>query len=280
MIGYIMEATGQVRKMQVSHDANSGQVSYAWQTDKECFNLAPFIGQHIELRWQGQIFCQACGKNTRTSFNQGFCYPCFTKLARNDRCVMSPELCHFDQGTCREPEWGMKHCMQKHIVYLAWSSNLKVGLTKPSQIPTRWIDQGASHAIAVCAVKSRYHAGLVETYLKQDYSDRTNWRKMLSGEAIDADLMEVYAEVVTKIQTSDLPSAVKDGVVFLPPEVFSFKYPLPFHGPIKTLSLDKDREVKGHLLGIKGQYLLLDSGVINIRKYTSYDVLFYAKEDV
>ena len=192
---------------------------------------------------------------------------------------MSPELCHYHEGTCREPEWGLAHCMQKHIVYLAWSSNLKVGLTKPSQIPTRWIDQGASHAIAICAVKSRYHAGLVETFLKQDYSDRTNWRKMLSGEPIDIDLEVAYKEVMAKIQASDLPLAVKEGIEFLPPNLMQFEYPLPFHGPIKSLDLQKEREVKGHLLGIRGQYWLLDTGVINIRKYTSYDISLVVNQE-
>ena len=274
-----METSGQVRKMQVEHDPATHQVSYTWVTHHTQIDLSSYIGRHIEIQWHGQIYCQACGKNTRTSFNQGFCYPCFTKLARNDRCVMSPELCHFDKGTCREPEWGLAHCMQKHIVYLAWSSNLKVGLTKPSQIPIRWIDQGASHAIAVCSVRSRYHAGLVETFLKQDYADRTNWRKMLTGEAINVDLLEAYKDVVAKIQSSDLPSEVKDGVEIIPPEVMQFTYPLPFQGPIKSLDLAKEREVKGHLLGIKGQYLLLDSGVINIRKYTSYDISLSVSED-
>ncbi len=264
-----MEIVGQVRKM---HVKQGDIVAYEWVTHQESFNLNSHIGQHIELSWAGKIICQACGRQTKTSFNQGFCYPCFTKLARNDRCVMSPELCHFDQGTCREPEWGLSHCMQKHIVYLAWSSNLKVGLTKPSQVPTRWIDQGASHAVAICEVKSRFHAGLVETYLKAHYADRTNWRKMLAGEALDVDMLEEAEVAIARIKNSDLPTEVKEGLTFLSVQMTDIHYPVPFQGPIKSLNLEKEGRIHGHLLGIKGQYLLLDSGVINIRKYTSYEI--------
>jgi hypothetical protein len=264
-----MEISGHLRKMNTSY---ADIIQYELVLDDAVYPLNDKIGQYIEIEFLGNINCQACGKKTKTSFNQGFCYLCFDRLARNDRCVMNPHLCHFAKGTCREPEWGLAHCMQPHIVYVAWSSNLKVGITKPSQIPIRWMDQGASHAVAICEVTSRYHAGLIEEYLSQWYSDRTNWRKMLSGEEITVDLLEKAHEAQSRIKQGDFPQQLRDGLKLLDLDLHEIEYPLDLVGPIKSLSLDKQRVVSGYLLGIKGQYLLLDTGVINIRKHGSYEV--------
>ena len=111
--------------------------------------LNPLLGQRLELRYSGRIFCVNCQKKTAKSFNQGYCYPCFIKLAQCDMCIMKPETCHYAAGTCREPSWGEEFCFQPHIVYLANSSGIKVGITRQTQIPTRWIDQGAVQALPV-----------------------------------------------------------------------------------------------------------------------------------
>ncbi|NBP93900.1 MAG: DUF2797 domain-containing protein [Gammaproteobacteria bacterium] len=129
----------------------------------------------------GTISCIACGRNTNKSFNQGHCYPCFKRLASCDQCILKPELCHFHEGTCREPEWGKAQCFGPHVVYLANSSGLKVGITRASQIPTRWIDQGASQALPIFEVADRRTAGLIEAQMRSFVSDRTDWRKMLKG---------------------------------------------------------------------------------------------------
>lgn len=262
-----MTFSGTMRKMVVSSKETA---QYELTLDTESINLNDKIGQHITIEFLGKIICQACGNKTNKSYNQGFCYVCFNKLARNDRCIMSPQLCHYANGTCREPEWGDTHCMQKHIVYLAWSSHLKVGITKPSQIPTRWIDQGASHAVAICEVASRYHAGLIEEYLSQFYSDRTNWRKMLAGVPLDIDLLSCAKDAQEKILVGNFPEGVTTGLKLLDLCIESIDYPIDMIGPIQSLSLDKQQAVSGYLLGIRGQYLLLDTGVINVRKHGSY----------
>ena len=115
--------------------------------DQDDFPLNPYIGQRLTLKWHGEIKCQHCGRASKKSFSQGYCYPCSQRLAQCDLCVMSPERCHYDKGTCREPAWGEEFCMQSHIVYLANSSGIKVGITRPSQLPTRWLDQGAVQAL-------------------------------------------------------------------------------------------------------------------------------------
>jgi hypothetical protein len=51
----------------------------------------------------------------------------------------------------------------------------------------------------------------------------------------------------------------------------NFNFPVQEY-PTKVVSfnLDKNPVAQGTLMGIKGQYLILDSGVINLRKYGSY----------
>ena len=264
-----MKLKGHLQKMRVSHDACA---QYELVVEEKPYALMEHMGEYITIKYLGNIHCMACGVKTKTSFNQGFCYKCFQALARNDRCVMSPELCHFAAGTCREPEWGLAHCMKPHVVYLAWSSGLKVGLTKPGQIPTRWLDQGASYAVVIAETDSRYHAGLVEDYLKQFYADRTQWRKMLTGEPLGVDLLAEAKQAVVRIKKSKLPSEVIDNISYPDLEVYGYNYPVDEIGPIKSLNLEKLGEVSGYILGIKGQYLMLDTGVINLRKYTQYEV--------
>jgi len=139
-----MTVTGNLEKMRVQHAA---PVLYALPVGDKSVALNPLLGNKITLRYTGEINCIHCGRRTNKSFQQGYCYPCMQKLARCDICIVKPELCHFHKGTCREPEWGREHCMIQHIVYLAVSSGLKVGITRHTQVPTRWIDQGAVAAV-------------------------------------------------------------------------------------------------------------------------------------
>ena len=120
-------AEGALHKMHVKHEA---PVEYALNLGETALRINDFIGKQIKLVFDGNINCHNCGRKTKKSFNQGYCYPCFKKLAQCDRCIMSPELCHFDAGTCREPEWGEANCNIDHIVYLANSSKVKVGITR------------------------------------------------------------------------------------------------------------------------------------------------------
>ena len=137
------------------------------------------------------------------------------KLAQCDICIVRPEKCHYHEGTCREPDWADDHCMQPHIVYLANSSGVKVGITRHTQIPTRWIDQGASQALQIFRVPHRYLSGLVEVALKEHVSDRTDWRRMLKGSPKPVDLEqrrdELFAE--TRDTLKDLAKRFVDNFV-------------------------------------------------------------------
>ncbi len=255
----------------------SAPVTYRLPVGEAELDLNPLIGQRLSLRYSGQIFCTHCRKKTSKSFNQGYCFPCFIKLAQCDMCIMKPETCHYAAGTCREPEWGETFCFQPHVVYLANSSGIKVGITRQSQIPTRWIDQGAIQALPVFQVASRYVSGLIEVVLAEHVSDKTSWQQMLKNQVEPLVLPELRDELLKKC-ADKLAMVVEkvgaDALTFLPEaEVLQIQYPvLQYPSKIKSFNLDKDPQVSGVLQGIKGQYLLFDTGVINIRKFTGYEV--------
>lgn len=252
-------------------------VTYRLPLGEQLLDLNPLIGQKISLHYSGQIFCTHCQKKTNKSFNQGYCYPCFIKLAQCDMCIMKPETCHYDAGTCREPSWGEQFCYQPHYVYLANSSGIKVGITRQTQIPTRWIDQGAVQALPIFKVKSRHISGLVEVAIAEHVSDKTSWQQMLKNNVQQLDLKTFRDELLSKCQ--DRLAAISqqhgaDAIETLPSaESIDIHYPvLQYPTKVKSFNLDKDSMVSGVLQGIKGQYLLLDTGVINIRKFTGYEV--------
>jgi hypothetical protein len=239
--------------------------------------LNPLIGQHLKLEYLGAIYCIACGKRTKTSYSQGYCYPCMTRLAACDLCIMSPERCHYEHGTCREPAWGEQFCMTDHIVYLANSSGIKVGITRATQLPTRWLDQGASQGLPILRVATRQQSGLVEDLLRSQVADRTNWRALLKGQAAEVDLPAVREQLFDSCAAGITLLQQRFGLQAIQPmvdaEVVRINYPVQaYPSKITSLNLDKDPIVEGTLMGIKGQYLIFDTGVINIRKYTAYQL--------
>lgn len=271
----VVDVTGRLRKMPA---AVSSPVTYTLLLGETRVPLNELMGYPLRLDFDGVIRCIHCDRKTSKSFNQGFCYPCFRKLAACDSCIMSPEKCHYHQGTCREPEWGETHCMIEHVVYLANSSGLKVGITRGTQVPTRWIDQGAVEAIPMVRVATRQLAGFVEVACKQHVADRTNWRAMLKGDVPDLDLPRERERVLELIadDLADLKNRFGDDAIRpVTEQGLSLDYPVDnWPEKVKTHNLDKAPVAEGVLQGIKGQYLILDTGVINIRKYTGYEVRF------
>ncbi|MEC9282833.1 MAG: DUF2797 domain-containing protein [Bdellovibrionota bacterium] len=229
-------------------------------------NINEYLGQKLSFRFLGQIHCVNCGRETKKSFQNGYCYPCFQTLAETDMCIMKPELCHFDKGTCRDENFGKKNCLIPHVVYLSDTSSIKVGITREFQKVTRWIDQGANQAVAIWRVQSRKDAGTVEVFLKDYLGDKTNWRNMLKGLNADEDLEFKRDEILETLEDADLPGEMLDEE-----EILDIEYPvLQYPEKIKSLNLEKEALVEGSLEGIKGQYLIFDNGVINMRKYAGY----------
>ncbi|WP_105167550.1 DUF2797 domain-containing protein [Pseudoalteromonas sp. T1lg23B] len=255
-------------------------IQYQLPIGDELVNLNDYIGQQFTLTHTGNIFCCNCGKKTKKSYSQGHCFVCMKKLASCDMCIMKPETCHFDQGTCREPQWGEANCMIPHYVYLANTSGLKVGITRHTQIPTRWIDQGATQALPLFKVQTRLQSGLVEVALAEFIADKTNWRNMLKGLNDNVDLKAAAEQLIPQIQSKLDELAELFGATAierLDEDVVDLSFPVEqFPSKITSFNFDKSPEVTGTLLGIKGQYLIFDTGVINIRKFTAYEVTFSA----
>ena len=229
------------------------------------------IGKYIVFDWKKEIYCISCGRKTNKSFAQGHCYPCFINSPETSECILRPELCEAHNGVARDIEWAEKHCLKDHYVYLAISSGVKVGVTRSTQIPTRWIDQGAWKAIKLAKTPNRYLAGLIEVKLKEYISDRTHWQKMLKNILIEgANLLEKKEEMI-KYLPEDLTQYKSTN-----DKIIEINYPVnEYPEKVKSVGFDKFNEISGRLWGIKGQYLMFDDGtVLNIRKHAGYLINF------
>lgn len=257
---------GTLGKMAVEY---ADPVKYYLELDDEKQLVNDWIGKQIKLHYTGNIYCINCGRKTSKSFNQGFCYPCFRDAPQNAECIIRPELCRAHLGEGRDPEWEEKHHNQPHVVYLAISSVAKVGVTRATNVPSRWIDQGAWKAVKLAETPNRYQAGLIEMDLKQYFSDKTPWQRMLKNEL--ADELEVLK---TKEKMQDLMENKYNQFDSKDDEIYEMHYPvMEFPTKVKSHNLDKEPLLAEKLMGIKGQYWILDGGkVINIRKYGGYEV--------
>jgi hypothetical protein len=244
-------------------------IEYELPIGDELIYMNPLIGKYIALKWLKEIYCVACGRKTNKSFAQGFCYPCFLNAPETSECIFRPELCRAQDGIARDMEWAENHCLQDHIVYLAISSGIKVGVTRSGQIPTRWIDQGAWQAIKLAKTPNRYTAGLIEVALKEHISDRTNWQRMLKNQLIEG----VDLTIAKKNMIAHLPSDLQN-YISEEDNITEINYPVnEYPEKVKSLSFDKLGEIAGRLWGVKGQYLIFDDGtVVNMRKHTGYMV--------
>ena len=274
-----IQASGHLAKMDVQL-ANT--VQYQLPLDDQRIALNDLIGHSIRLEYRGDIHCIHCGRRSKKSFSQGYCYPCFTKLPQCDTCIMSPEKCHFHHGTCRDPQWGEKYCFTDHFVYLANSSGVKVGITRGTQLPTRWIDQAETQDLLSFRVQTRYQAGLIEDCIREHIADKTSWQKMLKGNAEMADLAAIRDDLLIKSESGLELLEQEFGLQALQrlynETTTEIHFPVTrFPEKVKSFNLDKAPLVEGELQGIKGQYLILDTGVINIRKYTGYNIEFSAE---
>ena len=230
-------------------------------------HMNELIGREIGFEYSGQINCIRCGNRTKTSFAQGYCYPCFIKAPETSECVLRPELCRAHEGISRDMEWSRVHCLQEHFVYLAVTGGLKVGVTRSSQVPIRWIDQGAARAIRLAGTPNRYLAGEIEVFLKGHMADKTNWRMMLRGQTgANNDL------VSEKYRIRELLPDEMKGYLSRNDEVVEIRYPVSVKpDKIRSIGFDKVPYFEGKLSGIRGQYLIFGDGtVINIRKHGGY----------
>jgi hypothetical protein len=259
-----MQYEGVLKKMQteIGHP-----IQYYMLFESDFLNLNQVLDKNLKIEFI-KFQCLNCG-NDRPIYRQGFCKTCFFEIPSAGDWIMRPELstAHLDQED-RDLAYEKKVQLQPHIVYLANSSNVKVGVTRKGQIPTRWIDQGAHEAIEIVEVPNRYLAGITEVALKNHVGDKTNWRTMLTNNVVDENLIEWREKLKQYIPEEALPYYLDNK------SETQMEFPvLQYPSKVKSLNLDKTPVYEGKLKGIKGQYLIFeDNTVFNVRGSEGYYV--------
>jgi len=264
---------GYLKKMTVHH---AQPIQYDLILSNKKLNLNQLLNKKIVMTFLNDIHCIQCDRVIKKTFQQGYCFPCMQKINECNNCMIHPERCLVETGKCDATDWAHQQCHQEHIVYLANSSGIKVGITRVQNNPSRWIDQGAVQALPIFKTHNRYQAGLVEVALKEYVADKTNWRVMLKGDIAPIDLL-AEKKALLSLSAKALDPIFKkypEEIVLLDQKnSLTFDYPvLTYPQKITALSLDKTPKIEGVLLGIKGQYLILDSGVLNMRKWGGYAI--------
>ena len=245
-------------------------ISYKLPIGNNTIDMNGLINTDINLSFDGEIRCIACDNKIKKTFMQGYCYPCFISSPQTSECILKPELCRAHEGEARDMEWSEKYCLTDQYIYLALTSNLKVGVTRHTQIPTRWIDQGAHKTIIFAKTPNRYLAGMIEKEVSQHISDKTYWRRMLLGEYPNLNLVD------EKNKLSKVVSSKYQQYITNDKNITELNYPVSIKPEkIKSLNFEKTPEITGKLLGIKGQYLFFENDyVLNIRKFTGYFIKY------
>lgn len=268
-----MDLYGNLRKMktELQDEVHYSLPLYDKLDFSENLALNDLIGSTIKISYSGIINCVITGKRIKKAYGDGMSYDAFKSSPLAVESIIRPELSKIHEGVAlRDYEWEMKHHMQPHIVYLSKTAGIKVGVTRSTQIPYRWIDQGAVEALVIAETPYRQAAGLIEVELKNHISDKTNWRKMLQNELSTESLELVRDELINY-----LPEDLKKFIV-KEKSIDSIKFPvLKYPIKVKSLTLDKVPEIEEKLVGIKGQYLLFDNDkVFNVRRHAGYLIQF------
>lgn len=244
-------------------------IQYQLITDNDFIKMNDLMGKTVKIKFLGKKFCGSCGLDFKDLYRMGFCKNCFFTKPEAGESIIRPELstAHKDVAD-RDLDFEKSFQLQSHIVYLANSGGLKVGVTRGYQKTTRWTDQGATDAIVLAETSNRYEAGVIEVFLKDHVADKTVWQKMLKNEQMDLDMLAEKNRLAA-VLTEDLQSFVsKDD------EVFHLKYPISeYPTKVKSINLDKVPELEAPFKGIRGQYLIFEGGlVLNIRSHSGYQV--------
>tara|TARA_B110001450_G_scaffold64363_1_gene60941 strand:- start:2293 stop:3087 length:795 start_codon:yes stop_codon:yes gene_type:complete len=252
-----MQYQGVLQKMQTEY---SDTIQYYLMFDNDVLNMNQLMGKSISVSFE-KYQCMNCAKD-KEIYRQGFCKSCFFDAPQAGEWIMHPEKSTAHLGIAdRDLAYEQRVQLTPHIVYLALSSNVKVGVTRKTQVPTRWIDQGAVKALPIVEAPNRYLAGIAEVSLKNHVADKTNWRAMLKNETPEADLIQVKNDL-----KQFLPEEVRE-YVLEDAEVLDLNFPVvQYPTKIKSLNLTKTPDFSGVLKGIKGQYLIFeDNTVFNVR---------------
>lgn len=264
-----MEVRGVLGKMRVT---DGDPIAYALTLGDTRVAMNDLLGGELRVTFSGERVCRVCGRRVEALYGEGFCARDFASSPLSAPCIVRPELCEAHLGRGRDVAWEATHHNRTHIVYLADSGGLKVGVTGDAP-HTRWIDQGAAAAVCIAEVPYRKLAGEIEVALKASFSDRTAWQRMLTATSVDLDgLRAARARAVALV-----PDALR-ACVIADAALVTMRFPMrAIPTKVRSVDLGKTAEARGRLLGIRGQYLVFEDGaVLNIRRHTGFDVTLRA----
>lgn len=247
----------------------NAEVHYLLTADDDFLKMDQLLGRQISIEFLDQKICSSCGNMFKSLFRMGFCRECFFSSPMAGESIVRPELSRaHDDIEDRDLAFEKSYQLQPHVVYLAVSGGLKVGVTREIQKVNRWIDQGASRALVLAVTTNRYEAGMMEVSLKEHLADKTAWQRMLKNEDPDIDLQAEKTKAAAL-----LPEEWRKFVI-AESEVHELKYPvLHYPARVRSVNLDKDKSVTAVLQGIRGQYLIFEGGAaLNVRGHTGYRV--------
>ena len=259
---FAMQFKGQILKMS---SVLGNPIQYYLNLSGDLISMNQLFGKNLTIKHVGYQ-CVECGKDEKI-YRMGFCKKCFFESPYASDTILKPELSTAHLGIEeRDLEIEKEIQLQPHIVYLAYTGDVKVGVTRESQVPTRWIDQGATFALPIAKTENRYEAGMIEVELKKYIADKTNWRKMLQDDReSDVDLLD-FRNQIAELFPKDFKNFAIDGQ-----EMVRLDFPYEAPAKINSFTLDSKPEFEGVLKGIKGQYLCFNEGdFINVRSHEGY----------
>ena len=257
-----MQFQGQILKMTSFNDQ---PIQYYLNLSGDLIHMNELLGKEISIKHTG-FQCVNCGLD-KTIYRMGFCKSCFFESPFASDTIIRPELstAHLGIGE-RDLDVEKQIQLQPHTVYLAYTGDVKVGVTRNTQIPTRWIDQGATFALPIARTENRYEAGMIEVALKEHLADKTNWRKMLQDDFEDEVDLADFQQKIKEYFPEDFQHFYSEGE-----NMWKFDYPFSKPEKVTSFTLDKKPEFAGKLVGIKGQYLAFEGGnFINVRGHEGY----------
>ncbi|MFM1931466.1 MAG: hypothetical protein RL226_769 [Bacteroidota bacterium] len=269
-----MTFVGNIRKMKTALEGENAQYTLPLHdilAAGETVFMNPLVGEKIRLSFDGEIHCVVTGKKIKKTFGEGMSFDAWRTHPSAAESIVRPELSRIHEGIAlRDFDWENEHHNQPHFVYLSNTSDIKVGVTRTINVPSRWIDQGASEAIVVAETPYRQLAGLMEVALKSHMADKTNWRGMLTNtSAFSGSLLDIKEQVLEILSEEGFEDFFSDDDT-----ITRIQYPVS-HYPTKVTSmkLDTHSVIEGVLEGIRGQYLIFEGGkVLNLRSHAGYKV--------
>jgi hypothetical protein len=238
-------------------------------------DLNDWVGKQVSIEFTGNINCIVTGKKIKKTYGEGLSYDAFLSSPLGSPSIVRPELSRIHEGIAlRDFEWEQKHHNQPHYVYLSRTSGVKVGVTRSTNLFSRWIDQGATEGILFAETPYRQLAGHIEVLMKEHLADKTAWQAMLKGHCTDTENLLIIKNRLLDLLPAELQDFIADS-----DEISAIHFPV-IELPIKpkSIKLDSTPKFDGRLLGIKAQYLLFDQDrVFNVRSHAGYEAVIACK---